>query len=105
MIKHTLGPWEAMNAHITKVDPGAAQVIFANDLKKIIAFVGTEGDEEAMGNTFLITSAPYMENALEQIAGSPHGAHCPGFGARKRIFKCTCHVSIAKDALSQAKGN
>ena len=56
-------------------------------------------------NARFISAAPDMEKALEVISGSPHGANCDGFGARKIRFQCSCHVLMAKAALAKARGS
>ena len=38
--------------------------------------------------------------ALKKIKNSQHGPDCPGYGARLRLFNCTCYVAVARDALA-----
>ena len=41
-----------------------------------------------------------LAEALKKIRHSPHGHECPGYGARLRLFNCTCYVAVARDALA-----
>ena len=70
----------------------------------VIATIETGNMLEGMANTRLISRSPKMFNALEKIAGLPHGPQCPGVGAKQLAFNCNCHVLIAKRAMVEAKG-
>ena len=93
-MEHTPEPWE--------YDGG---IVVRRDGVKIARLALNGSAIEVRGNGRLIAAGPDMEAALEVIAGLPHGAPCEGFGARRLLFPCSCHVLIAKAALAKARGH
>ena len=95
MAEHTPGPWVAKPHQF-----GGCWWVDTVDGSIQVSMTTLNKDE---ANARFIAAAPDMEKALEVISGSPHGANCDGFGARRMRFQCSCHVLIAKAAIAKAK--
>ena len=105
MSEPTPTPWAISRAQIPEF---YTDEWYVNDCLNVESVAIVNGEANAL---LIVAAAETAEQrdellaVLEGIAKSSHGPQCPGVGARLLIFKCSCHVRMAKAAIAKAKGD